>query len=183
MELLEDVQRELVAIREALRSPARNADPTAQRLRSDRCDSLVDRASTSITSISVARAVARGCHHRRPARTTAPSTAQTSAVSSSAAPRAGALDDLDTASVRCAESAAGCRAARLARARDVALVAGDQLLGDPSPCSPRQVHQTSAVDSVHGAAGQRRDPGPQLLGLTRTGVLDGLFDQSSSEEK
>ena len=70
--------------------------------------------------------------------------------------------------------------AGLAGAGDVALIAGDQLLADPRfrRVTDQQVHQH--LGRRLGAPAPTRQHGhplPQLLGLARTGVLDGVGDQ------
>ena len=117
------------------------------------------------------------------AATTAPSTAHTRAVSSSArTDAAGPLDDLDDRIGALLQNPPlDIAQPGLPRARDVALVARDQLLGDPCPgfvADQTESTNTSAVDS---APRRRRDSAAtrvaQLLRPRAPDVFDGLGDQ------
>ena len=136
-----------------------------------------------MTSTSVARAVARGPSPTPTSdATTAPSTAHTSAVSSSArTDRPGPLHHLDDGfGALLHDAALDVAQPGLARAGDVALVAGDQLFGDPGAGSVADQQVDQDVGRRLGAAlapRQRRDAGVQVLGLADTDVFDGPLDE------
>ena len=140
-------------------------------------------ASTSMTSINVARAALRGpSPSSTSAATTAPSTAQTSAATSSArTDRPRPLDDLDDRVGSLLQNPPlHLTQRRLPRARDVALIPRNQLLAGLRTriVTDEQIHQH--VDCRLGAATpprQRGHPLAQLLRFERADVLDGLDDQ------